>query len=343
MRAATIARAGKAALVDVDPPVPGPGQVLVRVGLCGICGSDLHTYRGEVAARFKIGHEICGLVEALGEGADGPGVGQRVCAECFSHCGRCRFCRDGSYNLCEHYSHMGGLVHGALAERIVLPAHALYPAPPGLSDEQVMMVEPLAVAFRAVARAGKPQSLAILGAGTVGLLCAAVARARGVENIVVLAKYPHQARMAAELGADRVVMLGEQDALAAMGDERRGRGPDAVIDTVVAESSISLAMALPGNQGRVVLVGESHRALPTLIRPVVRHELEVTGSCCYGTTEGRPDFAWALELIESGAVAVEKLVTHTFALDDIDAAFRVANDKRTGSIKVAVAVSSGPL
>jgi (R,R)-butanediol dehydrogenase/meso-butanediol dehydrogenase/diacetyl reductase len=184
MRVARIVEKGKVELVEAPEPEPGPGQVRIRMLECGICGSDLHAYRGEWAGA-KTGHEICGIVDVLGEGVDGPPVGTRICAECFGHCGECDFCRAGDYNLCESVSYAGWQDHGHLADKTLSPATSLFPVPEEFSDTDAMMVEPLAVAFRAVVRAGPVDgaSVAVLGAGTIGLLCAAVAKARGAEHV----------------------------------------------------------------------------------------------------------------------------------------------------------------
>ena len=339
MRVARVRAKGDVELMDLPEPEPGPGQVRVRMLQCGICGSDLHVYRAEWSIASRIGHEMCAVVERLGAGVSGPAPGTRICAECFSHCGKCRYCVQGDYNLCESISFLGAHEHSGLAERPVLPAEALYPVPDSFSDAQAMMVEPLAVAFRAVSRAGAGpgRSIGIIGAGTIGLLCVAAARAAGASHVAVAAKHAHQAAMARELGADIVAMSADQNAVDALRGE--GKGLDAAIDAAARGSSFSWALAVVRNQGRVVLVGGLTRPLIVNLGPVEARELEVTGSQCYATTCGRPDFVWAIELIRSGRVRVEPLVTHTLPLDRVDEAFRIAGDKSTGCIKVAVRVA----
>lgn len=340
MRVARIVEKGKVELAEAPEPQPGPGQVLIQMLECGICGSDLHAYRGEWALDSKVGHEICGVVDAVGEGVEGLTEGTRVCAECFGHCGECRFCRSGDYNLCESISYAGWQDHGHMADKTLLPASALYPVPEELSDVEAMMVEPLAVAFRAVVRAGQVEgrTVAVLGAGTIGLLCAAVAKARGAAHVVVTAKHPQQAAMARKLGADTVVLLGKQKIEDVLEKAGLAEGLDAAIDSVGVGTSFSTALSLVGRQGHVVLVAGITRPLLCALGPVVNREIMVTGSACYAVTEGRPDFEWAIELIRSGAVAASALVTHTFPLHRIDQAFRTANDKGTDSIKVSVRI-----
>ncbi|GAG29980.1 unnamed protein product, partial [marine sediment metagenome] len=128
MRAAKFADKGKVELVEAPEPEPGPGQVRLRVLQCGICGSDLHGLRAGRAG-FPVGHEVCGVVEALGAEVHGISEGARVCAECFGHCGECPFCRQGDYNLCQSFHHMAGATYGAMAEKLVASAAAVYPVP----------------------------------------------------------------------------------------------------------------------------------------------------------------------------------------------------------------------
>ncbi|GAG47670.1 unnamed protein product [marine sediment metagenome] len=175
----------------------------------------------------------------------------------------------------------------------------------------------------------------MIGAGTIGLLCAAVAAQRGASPIVVVAKHPHQAELAERMGADLMIQLGKADPVKAMREACDG-GPDAVIDCVAAGTSFSSALAAARRQGRVVVVGEATRPLLAALGPVIHRELEVTGSFCYGTTDGKPDFAWAIELIQDGKVDVERLVTHTLPLHRMEEAFGIAADKSSGAIKVIV-------
>ena len=341
MKAASIREKGVVELIDVPDPRPGPGQALVRPLQCGICGSDLHVYRGAWKGGGKLGHEVCAVVEELGEGLAGPPPGTRVCAECFYHCGQCRFCRQGDYNLCESISYLDAPEHSAMAERAVLPAGSLFAVPDELSDAAAMLVEPMAVSFHAVRRTGvsRGASIGIIGAGTIGLLCVVTARAAGASPIIVAAKHPHQAALARELRADRVVSIGEEKPADAMRHPETGEKLDAAIDAVALGTTFSTALSVVRRQGSVVVVAGITRPLLSALGPLVGGELRVTGSSCYGTTDGEPDFGHAIRLIATGAVPVDRLVTHTLPLEQVAEAFRIADDKSTGAVKVAVRVA----
>lgn len=338
MRAARVCEKGRIEVAEVPEPEPAEGEVLLRVRQCGICGSDLHAFRNGWTDH-PLGHEMSAVVAAAGPGVTALAPGAHVCAECYSACGECESCARGARNLCNSLSFMGGRKHGAMAEMVALPAASVYALPGSFSDVQALMVEPLAVALRAVRRAGAAggRSVSIIGAGTIGLLCAAAARAEGAGRVTVLAKHPHQAEAAEALGADAVALLGRQKPVDAL--RGGGQAPDAVIDTVALGTSFSNALAAVRKGGRVVLVGEVTRPLLAALAPLLHGEVEVTGSFCYAGDGPAGDFPSAIDLIARGAVDVARLVTHTLPFDRLEEAFEVAADKSTGCIKVVVDVT----
>ena len=336
MRAVRLAGKEKVELVCLEALQPAAGEVLLRILRCGLCGSDLHAYRGRWALPGKLGHEFCAVIEQVGSGVTGLQQGMRVAGECFAHCGRCEACRRGAYNHCESIAWFPGRPCGALAEFMTYPAGALIPVPEPLTHEQVAMVEPLAVAHHAVwsARVEAGQSVAVIGGGTIGLLCAAVARVRGASRVFLLAKYPHQGRKAVELGIATPLLPADGPPRERLRQQTAGRGVDVVLDCVAAGASVSTALSLVRAQGRVVELGGAAGPVPVLLNPLVDGELTMVGCSCYAATEGRRDFEWAIHLIAAGSVRPEALITHTFPLPEAAEAFRIAADKKTGSIKV---------
>jgi 2-desacetyl-2-hydroxyethyl bacteriochlorophyllide A dehydrogenase len=334
MKAAVVKEKNAVEPIDAPKPELRPGFVRVRVRQCGICGSDLHIYRGHWRGG-RLGHELCGVVEDVADDVTGIAAGTRVCAECFGHCGMCRFCRSGDYNHCEAISWYGWQEQGAMAEWSCFPADAVFPVPETMSDPQVVMVEPLAVAFHAVGRArvGSGDAVGVVGAGTIGLLCIAAAKAAGAGRIVAIARHAHQAEAARRMGADEVALLGTDKPADLLGPDSP---VDAAIDTVAVGTSFSTALAAVRPRGRMVLVGGVTRPVMAALAPLVNGEVELTGSQCYAVTDGRPDFESAIELIASGRVDAGSLVTHELPLDDVAEAFRTADDKGSGAVKVVV-------
>lgn len=338
MRMMTMPEKERAEIAETETPEPRRGEVLLRVLECGICGSDLHAWHGKWGEDYRPGHEFCAVVEEAGPGVADLETGMRVTGECFGHCGECGPCESGAYNHCENIEWHPGRPGGAMAEEVCYRAEALFPLPEELTDRQGALVEPLAVAHHAMARARMEEGLtvAVIGAGTIGVLCVAVARARGAERIFSVAKYDHQAEMARRMGATDVIRVGEADPRKVIPDAVEGRGVDVAVDSVAAGTSFTTALALGAPRARVVEVGGVTRPLLAALQPLVGRELLVTGSNCYARTDEKTDFQWAMELIREGAVEPEKLVTHTFPLEEVEEAFRTADDKETGAVKVVV-------
>ena len=339
MKAALYGGVGKVELGEVELPSVPRGFVLVDTKVTGICGSDLHRYFGGWSqTKFASGHEISGVVAELGEGVDIVKVGDRVCAECFSHCGQCRFCELGLYNLCENRIYVSGKDAVGFAEYSLLHSSSLFTLPQGFDFEQGALVEPLSVSYRAFWRSGSDykSSVAVIGGGTIGLLCLAVAKAAGVPEKAILVKYDHQARMAEKLGADHVLRASDQDIGGIASSFTDGLGFDVAIDTVASAKSLQDTLEIVRRGGTVVLVGGYTKAVEAPLKFAVDNELNIRGSICYGYTGSRKDFEASIGLIASGRVDAAAIVTHKFPLENVAEAFRTAGDKTSGSIKVLV-------
>jgi 2-desacetyl-2-hydroxyethyl bacteriochlorophyllide A dehydrogenase len=207
-----------------------------------------------------------------------------------------------------------------------------------MSYEEGALVEPLAVGVRALAqaRATHQDRVLVIGGGTIGLLCLAVAKANGVKEALITVKYPQQARLARELGADQVIDITQGDVRDFIKEHTKGLGVDAVVETVGAAETFDDALATVRRRGTVVLVGGYYKPLEVNLGRIVHSEAIVTGSNCYGYSGLITDFEAAIDLIATGKVAATKIVTHRFPLDEITQAFAVAADKELGAVKVHV-------
>lgn len=317
-----------------DPDI-GPDDVLVRVTVAGLCGTDYRIWTGDRAVAYPriLGHELVGTVAAVGPDVTRVRPGQRVVVEPNYSCGRCPLCREGNRNLCLARTAVGIDVDGGFAELVRLPSRCCWPVPPGLADDDVLLTEPLAVVTRAVARAGvrSGEAAAVVGAGTLGLLALQVLVARGA-RVLVVARTDRRLALARGLGAAdaRTVGAGALEDLARRFSGREG--VDVVIETAGTADAVEHALALVRPAGRVVLTGLPHAPTPVRFFSVVRREITLTGSMIY-----RDEFGEALDLIATGAVRPAPLVTHRFPLAAIADAFAAHRDP--ASIKVAVAVS----
>jgi 2-desacetyl-2-hydroxyethyl bacteriochlorophyllide A dehydrogenase len=315
-------------------PVVGSGEVLVAVALAGLCGTDYRIWNGDrpVAYPRVMGHELVGRVVAVGDGVTRVGPGDRVAVEPNYSCGQCPLCREGNRNLCFQRTAVGIDVDGGFAERVRVPERCCWPIPAGLADADVVVCEPLAVVVRAVER-GTPrpgESVAVLGAGSLGLLALQVLVERGARTLMVT-RTATRLDLARRLGA----AAGHALASGPLEDAARrfsGReGVDLVVETAGTPEAVGHALALVRPGGRVVLTGLPHEPSAVSFFSVVRREITIIGSMIY-----RGEFPEALRLLAAGAVRTPPLVTHRFPLDAIDEAFAAHRDP--GSIKVAIAL-----
>jgi len=327
-------------LHEVDYVQPAPGFVTLDTKCTGICGSDLHNYFGNwpPAETWAQGHETCGEIVEVGAGVSGLQPGDLVAMECFSHCGQCFYCQTGDYNHCLARKWTSDNNHGGFAEFTTVHASGVFKLPAGMSYEDGALVEPLAVCWRALAQAQATHNdrVAIIGGGTIGLLCLAVAKAIGVKETLITVKYDQQARVAETYGADHIINVTRTDVKKAVAGLTADVGMDAVIETVGGGQNFNDALAITRRRGRLVLVAGYHRPLEVDLRRVVWGEVHVTGSNCYAYSGIQTDFQAAIDLIATNKVHAAAIVTHRYPFAEITNAFKIAADKQSGSVKVQV-------
>ena len=322
-------------IVEVAKPEPRPGWVRLRVAACGVCGSDLHGFeRPEMAwSGMQPGHEISGYVDALGDGVV-LNNSALMAVEPMHACGDCVSCNGGHYNLCADVALVGFGLPGGLAEFVEVPAHRLHPLPQKMALSVATLAEPLAVCVRAIRLSGLGfgHNVAVIGAGTIGLLTVAAARAAGANSVHVIARHPRQAEVAVVMGAD-ATYTDAQSLLEAVGD----RTCDVVIETVGGWSTTlidAVNIAAPG--ATIVNVGCFEGDTPIPGPAFFSKELVLRASNCYAFDHGKSDFALAVSLLADLDTALAPLITHRYSLDDVVPAFHTARDKSSGSIKVQV-------
>lgn len=307
-----IPRPEEVRVLEVEPRAPGPEDAKVRVEAIGICGSDLHTLRGEhpfVSYPVLPGHELVGVVEAVGEAVDRSWIGARVALEPSLPCGHCRTCRDGRYNICENLRVLGFQAPGGMAEAFVVRSDRLHPLPDGLSVAGGALVEPLAVAVHAARLPGALPSLrvGVVGAGTIGLLTAVAARAYGAATVTVADPQEPRRGVAAKLGFTVTATL-------------EAGSCDVVFECVGNEPALRSAVDACGKGGIVVVegvYGSDPRVQAGLVQD---RELRLLGSLMYVASDVRD----AIRLLAEGRVDPELVVTHRFPLGQAEEAFRTA-------------------
>jgi L-iditol 2-dehydrogenase len=316
-------------IAEVTPPQLPPDWIRLRVEACGICGTDLHLWKRELAAPIGIapGHEITGTV------LDGPaGLADAVYAvEPISVCGVCDFCISGRRHLCEKMAIIGVMRSGGLADFVDVPAYAVHRVHPSVSPLLASFAEPLAVCVRGVslARIEDDSRVLVIGAGSIGLLSGLLARDR-VREVAITGRHPQQREAAKQLG---LLPLAESEVKAWVKDAQ----PDVVIETVGGHATTLLdATRWCRSGGRIVVLGIFSQRTELNAYNLATRELELVGSNMYGMGRRGPQFRSAVDLLPRYARELTLLQTHQFGLEQLEEAFRCAGDKTTGAIKVTV-------
>lgn len=327
---AAISKGGRIKVRDTSRPVPGPGDVIVKIQAAGICETDVHMTLnpGDPSRESVMGHEWSGVVESTSCGLE---AGARVIGEGMVGCGSCPMCRGGRPNLCDSYMEIGFSLPGAYAEYLGVPAANIHRLPREMSFEEGAMVEPTAVACHALELSGMEggDSVAILGPGPIGLLALQVARAKGAGSIALTGTRENRLEMGRALGADMTVNVKCEDPVKTIRSEISG-GPDVVLDAAGTASSFDQATRIAAKGGNIVLVGAWDSVTWSPGITIVK-ELQIRGSLA---SPG----AWplAIDLIRRGRVDVKSLITHRFPLPEIASAFDLVERRADGVVKAVI-------
>ena len=293
-------------LQDLPEPQVGDGEILIKVVASGICGSDVHGFRGRSARRkppMVMGHEFVGTIEELGDGVDDLETGQTVVVNPLLPCGRCELCHAGRYQNCPERKLVGMDHPGAFAEYVTVPPQAVLPLPPSVSPSMGTMVEPLGNAVHVVGRnvVGLMHGVAVLGAGTQGLLALQMVALVGISPRISTDVEPYRLDVARRMGADLTINPRERDPVKAVSEFTSGRGVDLVIETVGYETTRQQALALAVPGGNVVFLGLHQVTSELDCQSIVAREITLRGSYAYSPR----DLETALGLLSAKRVEVQ--------------------------------------
>lgn len=328
-------------LDDAAMPVAGSGEALVRITAVGICGSDLQYYAqgriGELqfGAGHILGHEVAGVVEALGPGADGPPPGTAVAVDPAIPCGWCRFCVAGDPNFCERLQFFGSPPrHGGLQQYLTHPSRLLFPVPAKWSPGATAVLEPLGVAIHAVdlGHLTVGDAVAVFGCGPIGLMIARVARLAGARLVCATEPLRHRRAAAPRFGASAALDPSACDVVREIKDQTSGYGVDVAFEAAGSESAtVQATQALcPG--GTLVLLGywkQDQVAIPGIT--AMRKGITVRF-----VRRMKNTFERAIDLARRGLVDVASLVTHEFSLDQAAEAFVRAEQREPDILKAVI-------
>ncbi len=344
MKAIVIHSAGDLRVEDREKPEPGPGEVRVRIAAGGICGSDLHYYHDggfgaiKVVEPMILGHEVSGVIDALGEGVAGRTAGEPVAVNPNGNCGVCAMCQSGRGSLCEDVFFFGSAmrrphVDGAFANFVTVPAARAVPVGADIAVSEAALSEPLAVCLHAVARAGDISGKRVLvtGCGPIGALTIAAARHAGAAEIIATDVLAPPLEGGLAMGADTVLNVAADPAALAPYEQGKGK-IDVAFEASGHPAAISGLFTTVRPGGIVVQIGIGGSA-EIAITPLVAKEIDYRGAFRFFE-----EFAIAADLISRRAIDVRPVITGTVAIEDAEAGFKLASD-RNQALKVLVAIA----
>jgi L-iditol 2-dehydrogenase len=311
---------------DVPDPVVGEDDVLIRVKACGICGSDVHGFTGKTGRRLPpliMGHEAAGVVERMGKNVRGFEKGDRVCFDSTVYCNKCEACLGGRFNHCDKRQVLGVSVpsfkrHGTFAEYVAVPSWIVFKIPDDLSFVNAALLEPAAIGTHAANRAPitPEDTVVIIGAGTIGLFILQGCRLKDAAEVIVADINEFRLSVAKQLGADVVVNPLECDLKELVIEQTEGKGADVALEAVGYAKTFDTAVSLVKLGGYVVAVGNLEKKAEFDLQQLIARELTFTGS--YASSG---EFRECIDLVASGKINVEPLISEVLPLEEGPGAF----------------------
>lgn len=328
-------------LAERPKPEPGPGEIRVRVGSVGLCGSDLHNYAegsvGDTPCVYPmvLGHEPAGIVDKAGAGVTGWSAGDRAAFEPAIYCYHCEFCISGHHNVCANLRFLSSTEDpGFFRDYAILPAHNLLPLPGHLSLDEGTIAEPLAVVLHSMkfARVEPGETVAVFGAGPIGLLTIASLKMCGAGRIWVFEPVAARRELALRMGATAAFDPSEVNPAHEVARETGKRGVDLTIDCAAKGGAINHALHVTRNAGRVVFT-----AIPS--EPVVQLEFHVARRkelSLFNVRRSNHETATAIQMLAEQPETFRPMLTHTFPLEQVDRAFQILERYEDGAGKIII-------
>ncbi len=352
MKAAVFVKPGKIVLDEKPVPKVGPGQALVKVTTTTICGTDVHILKGEYPVKpgLTIGHEPVGVIEELGEGVTGYQVGQRVVVGAITPCGQCYACLDNHPSQCGGHGNggwkavggwkFGNTIDGCQAEYVLVPdAMAnLEPIPAGLTDEQVLMCPDIMSTGFSGAENGQVKigdTVVVFAQGPIGLCATAGAKLRGATRIIAVDGLPERLAIAKRMGADVILNFREKNPVDEIMKITDGKGVDVAIEALGTQTTFEscLRVLKPGGVLSSLGVYSGKLTLPVDAFATGLGDHKIITTLCPG---GKERMRRLINVVESGRIDLQQLVTHRFRLDQIEEAYDLFANQRDGVLKIAI-------
>ncbi len=346
MEALVLHAIGDARVDRVPVPSPSANEVLVRIGFCGVCGSDIPRVfeKGTYSFPTVCGHEFAGTIESVGDEVSEFKVGERVAVFPLLWCGKCPACEEGKYVQCLDYDYLGSRSDGAFAEFVTAPTRNLVRVPSKVSLEEAAMTEPAAVALHAIRRGGGTtvgETVVIFGAGPIGLMAAQWARSLGASQVILFDLQKEKIQQARGLGFDLAFNSKDQDPLQRVLELTDDVGADLAIEGAGVPQTMVQALSITKRGGRVVLLGNPSRDVTvpaSILSQVMRREVTIYGTwnSDYSACGNRDDWRDVLEAISTGHLDLKPLITHRVNLTEAFEMLKSMRDQKEFYSKVLI-------
>jgi len=326
---------------DFPDPAAGDDEVLIRVKACGICGSDVHGFTGKTGRRIPpliMGHEAAGVVEDFGKNVKDFEKGDRVCFDSTVYCNKCEPCRAGLFNRCDKRQVLGVSTpefrrHGAFAEYVAVPSWIVFKIPDNMSFIQAALLEPASIGTHAANRApiSADDTVVVIGGGTIGLFILQAARLRGASRVIVVDINEFRLEIAGKLGADKVINPLKSDLQETIFKETKDKGADVTLEAVGYAQTFRDGISITKTGGHLVAVGNLEKVAEFNLQELVARELTFTGS--YASSG---EFHDCIELVASGKINVEPLISDVLPLKDGPIAFERLHKSEENLLKIVL-------
>jgi L-iditol 2-dehydrogenase len=335
MKAANLYAPGDIRFEMVPVPQPGPGEVLIKVQACGVCGSDIPRVMQTGTYRFPTipGHEFAGEIVAVGPGAEDIAIGLRVTVVPLIPCRKCAYCANGKYHLCEDYDYLGSRCNGAFAEFVKAPAGNVLPLPEGVDFELGALTDPAAIALHAVRKLGlnAGDRVAVFGVGPIGAVALQWAKIMGAAETIAVDIFPEKLQVARDLGADLCIDGRSQDPVAVISEYTGGAGVERTLEFAGHPITQQQSILATAKHGASVWGGISHSGLDLsekAVDGILRKEMTISGSWNSSFAPLVSDWETALRFMGQGKIQSGGIISHRLPLNEIAATFQMMVERQ---------------
>lgn len=339
MKAAVLHAPADLRVEDVPIPQPKAGEVLIKVGAAGICGSDIGRVMVTGTYRFPTipGHEFSGTVAQLGEGVTSLSVGQKVAVAPLIPCRKCQWCQAGKFSLCDDYDFVGSRSDGAFAQYMCAPVENVLVVPDNVSLEIAATIEPAAIILHGIQKLDIKlgQSVAVVGCGALGFFALQFAKLSGARPLIAIDVDDEKLELARKVGADLCINPTQEDPIALVKDATNNRGVDISLECAGSAPGRDLSILVTAKQGTIMLYGTAYGDVTfaeKAFAKIVREELQVVGSWnSYSLPFPGKEWFDIIGLLKDGRLDVTPLITHRSTLDDAPSIFKALKNRSFGA------------